>query len=330
LRKVLAIAAAACAAAVFSASVFAQAWPQRPLRLIVPYTAGGPVDISGRLVAAKLQEALGQPVVPENRPGAGGNIGVDAAAKASADGYTLVMSAIATLAINPSLYGSLPYDPLKDLRHVALIVQVPNVLIVANELPAKSVPELIALAKEKPGKLDFGSGSTGSTGHLAGEMFKQMTGTYMVHIPYKGSAPALADMMAGRIHLMFDNLASALPSIQSGKVRALATTTTKRSGFLPQLPTLDEVGRQSEAGLRGFDMTTWWGISVAAKTPQPVVDRLSTEILKALDAPDMRERLRGMGSEPSAVRTPDQFAAFVAAELKTYTALVKRAGAKAE
>jgi tripartite-type tricarboxylate transporter receptor subunit TctC len=328
LRKVLAIAAAAglvtAAAVVLSAPAGAQTWPQRPLRLIVPYAAGGPVDISGRLVAAKLQEALGQPVVPENRPGAGGNIGVDAAAKAPADGHTLVMSAIATLAINPSLYGSLPYDPLKDLRHVTLMVQVPNVLIVANELPAKSVPELVALAKEKPGKLDFGSGSTGSTGHLAGEMFKQLTGTYMVHIPYKGSAPALADMMAGRIHLMFDNLASALPSIQSGKVRALATTTMKRSGFLPQLPTLDE------AGLKGFDMTTWWGISVAAKTPQPVVDRLSAEILKALDAPDMRERLRGMGSEPSAIRTPDQFAAFVAAELKTYTALVKRAGAKAE
>jgi len=207
---------------------------------------------------------------------------------------------------------------------VTLMVQVPNVLIVANELPAKNVKELVALAKERPGKLDFGSGSTGSTGHLAGELFKQMTGTFMVHIPYKGSAPALADMMAGRIHLMFDNLASALPSIQAGKVRALATTTLKRSSFLPELPTMDE------AGLKGFDMTTWWGISVAAKTPQPVVDRLSAEILKALDSQDLKERLRGMGSEPSAIRSPDQFAAFVAAELKTYTALVKRSGAKAD
>jgi tripartite-type tricarboxylate transporter receptor subunit TctC len=201
---------------------------------------------------------------------------------------------------------------------------VPNVLIVANDLPAKSVKELVALARERPGKLDFGSGSTGSTGHLAGEMFKMATGTYMVHIPYKGSAPALADMMAGRIHLMFDNLASALPSIKSEKVRALAVTTRKRSGFLPQLPTLDE------SGLKGFDMTTWWGVSVAAKTPQPVVDRLSAEILKAMDAPDFRERLRNMGSEPPAIRTPDQFAAFVAAELKTYTELVKRSGAKAD
>lgn len=314
--------AAALAAAVMPAS--AQNWPARPLRLIVPYAAGGPIDISARLLAAKLQDALGQPVVPENRPGAGGNIGVDLVAKSAPDGHTLVMSAIATLAINPSLYPSLPYDPLKDLRHVTLLVQVPNVLIVANELPARNVRELIALAKERPGRLDFGSGSTGSTGHLAGEMFKMMTGTFMVHIPYKGSAPALADMMAGRVHLMFDNLASALPSIKGGKVRALAVTTRARSGFLPDLPTLDE------SGLKGFDMTTWWGVSVAARTPQAVVDRLSAEILKAMDAPDMRERLRGMGSEPPAVRTPDQFAAFVAAELKTYTALVKRSGAKAD
>jgi tripartite-type tricarboxylate transporter receptor subunit TctC len=302
----------------------AQAWPSRPLRLIVPYAAGGPVDISARLLAAKLQESLGQPVVPDNRPGAGGNIGVDLTAKSPSDGTTLVMSAIATLAINPSLYPSLPYDPLKDLRHVTLLVQVPNVLIVTNDLPAKNVKELIALARQRPGKLDFGSGSTGSTGHLAGEMFKMMTGTYMVHIPYKGSAPALADMMAGRIHLMFDNLASALPGIKSEKVRALATTTKARSSFLPELPTLDE------SGLKGFDMTTWWGVSVAAKTPQAVVERLSAEILKAMDAPDFKDRLRNMGSEAPAIRTPDQFAAFVAAELKTYTELVKRSGARAD
>jgi len=302
----------------------AQPWPSKPVRLIVPYAPGGPVDISARLLAAKLQDSLGQPFIPENRPGAGGNIGVDLAAKSPADGYTLVMSAIATLAINPSLYASLPYDPLKDLRHVALLVQVPNVLIVTNDLPAKSVQELIALAKRRPGKLDFGSGSTGSTGHLAGEMFKMLTGTYMVHIPYKGSAPALADMMAGRIHLMFDNLASALPSIKAEKVRALAITTRKRSSFLPELPTLEE------SGLKGFDMTTWWGVSAAAKTPPAVVDRLSAEILKAMDGKDLKERLRGMGSEPPAIRTPEQFTAFVAAELKTYTELVKRSGAKAD
>jgi tripartite-type tricarboxylate transporter receptor subunit TctC len=324
LRRLLVLVALAAAPALAAAQAGPQPWPTRPLRLVAPYAAGGPIDISARLLAARLQESLGQPVVVENRPGAGGNIGVDLIAKGPADGYSLVMSAIATLAINPSLYPGLPYDPLKDLRHVTLLVQVPNVLIVSNDLPAKNVHELVALARARPGKLDFGSGSTGSTGHLAGELFKQMTGTYMVHIPYKGSAPALADMMAGRVSLMFDNLASALPTIKSEKVRALAVTTKARTSFLPQLPTLDE------SGLKGFDMTTWWGVSVAAKTPQPVVDRLSAEILKAMDAPDMKERLRNMGSEPPAIRTPDQFAAFVASELKTYTELVKRSGAKAD
>ena len=317
------------AAAGFAAAQTPQSWPSRPLRLVAPYAAGGPIDISARLLAAKLQESLGQPVVVENRPGAGGNIGVDLIAKGPADGTSLVMSAIATLAINPSLYPGLPYDPLKDLRHVTLLVQVPNVLVVSNELPARNVKDLVALAKSRPGKLDFGSGSSGSTGHLAGEMFKMMTGTYLVHIPYKGSAPALADLMAGRIHLMFDNLASALPSIRSEKVRALAVTTLKRSSFLPELPTLDE-SAQSIAGLRGFDMTTWWGVSVAAKTPDAVVQRLSAEILKAMDAPDFKERLHNMGSDAPAIRTPDQFTAFIAAELKTYTELVKRSGAKAD
>jgi tripartite-type tricarboxylate transporter receptor subunit TctC len=326
LRRLLVLAALLAAVP----PALAQAWPARPLRLVAPYAAGGPIDISARLLAAKLQDALGQPVVVENRPGAGGNIGVDLVAKSPPDGHSLVMSAIATLAINPTLYPSLPYDPIKDLRHVALLVQVPNVLIVNSELPAKDVKALVALARERPGRLDFGSGSTGSTGHLAGELFKQMTGTFMVHIPYKGSAPALADMMAGRVHLMFDNLASALPSIRSEKVRALAVTSRARTSFLPQVPTLDEVGQQSIAGLRGFDMTTWWGVSVPARTPQAVVDRLSAEILKVMDSADFKERMRGMGSENPSVRTPDQFAAFVAAELKTYSALVKRSGAKAD
>jgi tripartite-type tricarboxylate transporter receptor subunit TctC len=312
-----ALAAAACAAQ-------AQSWPAKPLRLVVPYPPGGPVDVSARLLATPLLAALGQPVLVENKPGAGGNIGADFAAKSAPDGYTLVMGAIATHAINPSLYPSIPYDPLKDFRHVALVVQVPNVLIVNTGLPAKSVKELVALAKERPGRLDFASGSTGSTGHLAGELFKQMTGTYMVHIPYKGAPPAVADLMAGRVHLMFDNLASALPNVKAGKVRGLAVTTMKRSSFLPELPTLDE------SGLKGFDMTTWWGVMAPGKTPQPVVDRLSAEILKAMDAPEVKDRLRAMGSEPPAVRTPEAFTAFVAAELKTYAALVKRSGAKVD
>jgi tripartite-type tricarboxylate transporter receptor subunit TctC len=313
---------AALALLAAAGSAAAQAWPAKPIHLIAPYAAGGPIDISARLLAPALQQALGQPVLVENRPGAGGNIGADFVAKSAPDGYTLVIGAIATHAINPWLFASLPYDPIRDFRHVALIVQVPNVLVVNNELPAKSVGELVALAKRRPGQLDFASGSTGSTGHLAGEMFKLMTGTYMVHIPYKGAAPAVTDLMAGRVHLMFDNLASALPNVKAGKVRALAVTTRKRSGFLPELPTLDE------AGLKGFEMTTWWGVMAPAKTPDAVVQRLNAEIFKALEMPDVKDRLRAMGSETPVVRTPEAFSAFVAAELKTYGDLVKRSGAK--
>lgn len=315
---------AATAALLFACAVQAQAWPSKPIRLIAPYAAGGPIDISARLIAPKLQEALGQPVIVENRPGAGGNIGADYVAKGTPDGYTLVIGAIATHAINPWLFAKMPYDPLKDFRHVALIVQVPNVLVVSNDLPVKSVQDLVAFAKARPGKLDFASGSTGSTGHLAGEMFKLMTGTYMVHIPYKGAAPAVADVIAGRVHLIFDNLASALPNVKAGKVRALAVTTKTRSAFLPELPTLDE------SGLKGFDMTTWWGVMAPAQTPQPVIERLNREIFRALEAPEVRQRLRHMGSEIPRVRTPEAFTAFVAAELKTYGELVKRSGAKAD
>jgi tripartite-type tricarboxylate transporter receptor subunit TctC len=315
------LAAALAAAAAFSGCAGAQGWPARPVHLIAPYAPGGPVDLSARLIAPKLQEALGQPVLVENKPGAGGNIGADLAAKSAPDGYTLVMGAIATHAINPALFPKMPYDPVRDFRHVALVVQVPNVLVLNNDVPAKSVPELISLLKARPGKLDFASGSTGSTGHLAGELFKQMTGTFMVHIPYKGSAPATADLFAGRVHLMFDNLASALPNIRAGKVGALAVTTLRRSEFVKDLPTLDE------AGLKGFDMTTWWGVMAPAKTPQPVVQRLADEIRKAIEAPDVRERLRAMGSETPAIRTPAEFTAFVEKELKTYAALVKRSGA---
>jgi tripartite-type tricarboxylate transporter receptor subunit TctC len=201
---------------------------------------------------------------------------------------------------------------------------VPNVLVVSNDVPARSVAELIQLAKSRPGKLDFASGSTGSTGHLAGELFKQMTGTYMVHIPYKGSSPAVADLLAGRVQLMFDNLASALPHIRSGKVRALAVTTAKRSSFLPELPTLEE------SGLKGFDMTTWWGVMAPGATPQTVVQQLSEEILKAMAAPELQERLRAMGSETPALRTPAQFTAFVERERRIYAELVKRSGASVD
>ena len=314
------IAALLCAAAL---PAFGQSsWPAKPVRIVVPYPPGGPVDVSARLLAPKLQESLGQPFLVENKPGAGGNIGADFVAKSAPDGYTLGMGAIATHAINPALMANVPYDPIRDFRHLALVVQVPNVLVVNPELPARSVKELIALAKAQPGKLDFASGSTGSTGHLAGELFKQMTGTYMVHIPYKGAPPAVADLLAGRVHLMFDNLASALPNVRAGKLRALAVTTMRRSSALPDLPTLDE------SGLKGFDMTTWWGLMGPAKLPPDVVQRLSVEILKAMDSAGVRERLRAMGMEGSPLRTPEQFTAFVEAEAKLYARLVKVSGAK--
>jgi tripartite-type tricarboxylate transporter receptor subunit TctC len=263
-------------------------------------------------------------VIVENKPGAGGNIGADAVAKSAPDGYTLVIGAIATHAINPALYPKLPYDPVRDFRHIALLVQVPNVLVINSDLAARSVAELVKLAKKQPGKLDFGSGSTGSTGHLAGELFKQMTGTYMVHIPYKGSAPAVADLLAGRIQLMFDNLASALPNIQAGKVRALAVTTLSRSSFVPELPTLDA------SGLKGFDMTTWWGLMAPAKTPQAIVDRVAAEAARALEAPDIQERWHAMGSERPSIHSPAQFTAFVERERKLYAELVKRSGASVD
>jgi tripartite-type tricarboxylate transporter receptor subunit TctC len=302
----------------------AQSWPSRAVHIVVPYPPGGPVDLSARLLVPGLQSALGQPGVVENRAGAGGNIGAAYVAKSLPDGHTLVVGAIATHAINPALYKNLPYDPIRDFRHVALLVQVPNVLVLNNDVPARSVKELVALLKANPGKFDFASGSTGSTGHLAGELFKQLTGTFMVHIPYKGAGPAVIDLLGGRVHLMFDNLASALPNIRSGKVRALAVTTAKRSTSLPELPTLQE------SGLEGFDLTTWWGIMAPGKTPEPVVARLAAEIAKAMEAPAVKERFAAMGSESTSVRTPQQFTAFVEREGKLYSGLVKRSGASVD
>ena len=258
-------------------------------------------------------------MVVDNRTGAGGNIGADAVAKSAPDGHTLVMGAIATHAINPTLYRTFPYDPVRDFRHVALVVQVPNVLVVNNDVPARNIPELVSFLKNNPGKIAFASGSSGSTGHLAGVLFQQVTGTEMVHVPYKGSAPAVLDLLAGRVQLMFDNLASALPNIKAGKVRALAVTTAARSSFVPELPPL-----------QGFDLTTWWGVMAPAKTPDAVVERLSREVLAAIEQPDVKEKLRAMGSEGPSVRTPAEFTAFVQRELKIYSELVRKSGATAD
>jgi len=306
------------------AGASAQNYPSRPIRLVVPYPPGGPLDIMARAIGHKLTEAWSQPVVVDNRAGAGGNIGADLVAKSPADGYTLLMGAVATHAINPTLYGKLPYDPVKDFAPLALVAQVPNILVVNPAVPARSVRELIELARARPGYLNFGSGSTGSTGHLAGELFKTMAGVQMVHIPYKGGAPAMADLLAGQVELMFDNLANALPNVRAGRLRALAVTTLARSPAVPDLPTI------AEAGLPGFDLTTWFGLMAPAGTAPEIVAKLNAEIVRALAAKDMRERLEKMGAEPPANNTPERFAAFIRAEAAKYAKVVKDSGARVE
>ena len=302
----------------------AQAYPARPIRFVVPYAPGGPLDLIARAIGQKLTEATGQPVVVDNKPGAGGNIGADIVAKAAPDGYTIVMGAVATHAINPTLYPKIPYDPVKDFTPVAMVAVVPNVLVVNPALPVKSVKELIDFAKARPSYLNFASGSTGSTGHLAGELFNALAGVQMVHIPYKGGAPAMADLLAGQVQLMFDNLANALPQVKAGKLRALAVTTAQRSAFAPDLPTL------AEAGVPGFDLTTWFGIFLPGNAPRDIVLRLNTEINKALSAPDMKDRLEKMGAEPPANNTPERFAAFIKVEFDKYARVIKASGAKVE
>ena len=278
----------------------------------------------GRGIAQKLQEAWGQPVVVDNRPGAGGGIGADLVAKSPGDGYTLLMGAVSTHAINPSLYAKIPYDPQKDFVPVALVAQVPNILVVNPSLPVQSVKDLIAYAKANPGSLSFGSGSTGSTGHLAGELFKTMAGVDMVHIPYKGGAPAMQDLLAGQTQLMFDNLANALPQVKAGKLRAIAVATAARAPSVPELPTI------AESGLPGFDLTTWFGIFAPAGTPPEVVAKLNAEIAKALSAKELAERLAAMGTVPPEDNTPERFAAFVRSEAAKYARVVKDSGARVD
>ena len=302
----------------------AQAYPIKPLRFVVPYPPGGPLDLMGRQIGQKLTESWRQPVLVENRAGAGGNIGAEMVARSAPDGYALLMGAVATHAINPSLYRKIPYDAFKDFVAVALVAQVPNILVVHPAVPAANVRELIALARAKPGALNFGSGSTGSTGHLAGELFNTMAGVRMVHIPYKGGAPAMQDLLGGQVQLMFDNLANSLPQVKAGKLRALAVTTETRSPFVPDIPTV------VESGLPGFDLTTWFGVFVSGGTPREIVMRLNTEIVRILALADVRQRLEEMGAAPIANNTPEQFAAFVRREYDKYAKVVRDSGANAD
>ena len=302
---------------------FAQPYPAKPIRFVVPYPAGGPLDTVARLLGQKVAESVKQPVVVENKPGAGGNIGADFVAKSPPDGYTILMGAVATHAINPSLYTNVPYDPVRDFAPITQVASTPNVLVVNPTLPVKSVAELIAHARGNPGKLNFGSGSTGSAGHLAGELFKSLARVEMTHVPYKGAAPAMQDLIGGRIELMFDNLASAKAQVAAGRVRALAVTTARRSPLVPDLPTI------AEAGLPGFDISTWFGVFAPAGTPREALERLHAEFARALAAPEVREKMLALGAEPVGNR-PEEFAAFIRAEAEKYARVIKASGAKAD
>ena len=328
----LARAGAACAAAAVAIAVLpleaiaqspAAAFPTKPVRLVVPFPPGGPLDVTGRAIAQKLSESWGQPVVVDNRPGAGGNIGAELVAKAPADGYTVVMGALSTHAVNPSLYAKMPYDAVKDFAPITLVATTPNVLVVNPALPVNSVRELIAYAKANPGKVAFGSGSNGSAGHLAGELFKVETGADMLHVPFRGAAPAMQALLAGDTQIMFDNLASSMPQVKAGKLRALAVTTAQRSKLVPELPTM------AESGLAGFDISTWFGLLAPAGTPPEIVAKWNAEVTKILNAPEMRERLNAQGAEPTPT-TPAEFAAFIQREIPKYARIVKASGAKVD
>jgi tripartite-type tricarboxylate transporter receptor subunit TctC len=300
-----------------------QSYPAKPIRLVVPFPPGGSLDVVARAIGQKLTEAWGQPVIIDNRPGAGGNIGADLVAKSAPDGYTILEGALSTHAVNVSLYSKMPYDPVKDFAPITLVATTPNVLVLNPAFPANSVPELIAYARAHPGALSFGSGSNGSAGHLAGELFKTEAGVDMVHVPYKGAAPALQALLAGDTQLMFDNLANSMPQMKAGKLKALAVTTAKRSALAPELPTL------AETGLPGFDIYTWWGFMAPAGTPKAIIAKWNVEVTRILGTPEMKAFFAQQGAEP-APTTPEQFAALIKSEIPKYARIVKASGAKVD
>jgi tripartite-type tricarboxylate transporter receptor subunit TctC len=311
-------------AAVFTVQIAqAQSWPNKPIRLVVPFSAGGNTDIVARLFAQELSKTLGQPVVVENKPGASGNIGADAVAKSPPDGYTLVMGTVGTHAINASLYKKMPYDAIKDFAPVTLLASVPNVLVVPVSLPVKSVKELVAYGKANPGKLSFASSGVGTSIHLSGEMFRTTTGIDMTHIAYKGSAPAVTDLIAAQVQLMFDNLPTSLQYVKAGKLRALAVTTAKRIEALPDVPTM------IESGFPGFETGSWFGVFAPAATPKDIIARLNTELLKIAQTPEMQQKLLQSGAEPVG-KGSEEFTAYVRSETTKWAKVVKDSGATAD
>ena len=319
------------AAAALAATPLARAqgaWPAgKPVRIVVPFAPGGTTDILARALAPELGRAFGAQFIIENKPGAGGNVGADLVAKSAADGYTLLMGTVGTHGINQSLYPKMPFDPIKDFAPITLVAGVPNVLVMnparAEAAKINSVADLIKYARANPGKLNMASSGNGTSIHLSGELFKSMTGTFLVLFPYRGSGPALLDLIGGTMDLMFDNLPSAMPHIKAGKLKALGVTSAQRSAALPDVPTI------AEAGVKGFDASSWFGLLAPAGTPADIVNRLQQESAKALGSPELKERLLAQGAIPSGM-TPADFTKYIAAETKKWAAVVKASGAKVD
>ncbi|WP_420998148.1 Bug family tripartite tricarboxylate transporter substrate binding protein [Cupriavidus sp. 30B13] len=321
-RRLLAagVALAAAFAGVAGTAHAQGTYPTKPITMIVPFSAGGTTDILARIVGLQLGKALGQPVVIDNRPGAGGNIGAALAAKAPGDGYTLFMGTIGTHSINQSLYSRLPYDPVKDFAPITRVAMVPNLVVVNPKVPVNNIKELIAYVKANPDKLSYGSSGSGSSMHLSGELFNSMTGLHIQHIPYKGSAPAVNDLLGNQIGLMFDNLPSSYPHVKAGKLRAIAVTSAKRSPALPNVPTV------AEAGVPGYEATSWFALYATGGTPQPIVDRINAEVVKILAMPDVQKQMADQGAEAHPEK-PAQLAAFMKTEAVKWAKVVKASGA---
>jgi tripartite-type tricarboxylate transporter receptor subunit TctC len=315
----LAAAAAACSLISSLAAAQSGAYPNRPIRFVVANSAGGGLDITARSVSPKLVAVFGQQMIIDNRGGAAGSLAAEIVSKSAPDGYTMLMGSIGNMAVNPHLYKGLGYNPITDLAPVTYAVSGSNVLVTHLSVPVKSVQELIALARAQPGKLTYGSSGAGNAGHLAAELFKSMTNTEMVHVPYKGGAPAMIDLIAGQVQLVFSSPPTAIPQVKAGKIRALAVTTLKRSALLPELPTM------AESGLPGFEADNWYGIAVAARTPRAIVDRLNTELVKALNMPDVKQLLFGQGLEVS-TGTPEAFGSYMKSEYEKWGKLIRTAG----
>lgn len=313
----------AAAALMFATGVTGQTYPSKPVRIIVMYGPGSTIDIIARLIAPRLNESLGQPVIVENRPGAGGAIGMDMAAKAAPDGHTLTIGATGPSVTNPLLYPKIPFDPLRDFTYISQLATGPAVIAVHPSIPAKALKDLVALAKARPGHLNYGTPGVGTSPHLAGELFKMVTGTNIVHIPYKGNAEAITDLLGGQISIVFTGVPPVVPLTQAGKVKLLATTGAKRVPALPDLPTI------TEAGYGGASMSIWYGLVAPANTPHDIVGRLNKEALRIMALPDIKERFNQLGAE-AATSTPEQFTQLVRDELAKWGKVIKAAGIKVD